>query len=178
MSSWRGDRLGVAVGQGVLGAARGNVPQYGLAWHRADLRGGHRKAGLYLGRGTDPNAAESAAQAGRSGNDTTRFVNQALLQRPCREKVAIRLLGLSSALEACPYGIEMARSHIWDRPRLGCWDPTPARSAAAEFVSVLVSFVVGRLGPGDVTPALVEHAADADDRACTWVLRTRKRVTG
>jgi hypothetical protein len=44
------------------------------------------------------------------------------------------------------------------------------------IVSVVVSFVVVRLGPGDVAPALVEHVADADDLARTWVRRTRKRV--
>jgi ABC-type thiamin/hydroxymethylpyrimidine transport system permease subunit len=37
--------------------------------------------------------------------------------------------------------------------------------AATGLVSVLVSFVVVRLGSGHVVAGLVEHGADADDRA-------------
>ena len=53
---------------------------------------------------------------------------------------------------------------IKGRPRLGRWDASPARSAAAaSSVSVLVSFVVVRLGSATAADGLVEHEADVDD---------------
>jgi hypothetical protein len=53
---------------------------------------------------------------------------------------------------------------MWDTPRLKRWDASPARSTAASLVSVLVSFVVVRLGSATATDGLVEHGADADNR--------------
>jgi hypothetical protein len=59
-----------------------------------------------------------------------------------------------------------------------CARRSPAVDAAADVVSVLVSFVVVRLGSENVAAGLVEHGVDADDRSRTLVRRTRKRVTG
>jgi hypothetical protein len=39
----------------------------------------------------------------------------------------------------------------------------PVSTAPADLVSVLVSFVVVRLGSATATDGLVEHIADADD---------------
>lgn len=46
--------------------------------------------------------------------------------------------------------------------RVGRSDPNPARDAAADLVSVLVSFVVVRGGSATATDSLVEHVAYAD----------------
>ena len=54
-----------------------------------------------------------------------------------------------------------------ERPPIGVGrlDTSPALDAAAAFVSVLVSFVVVRLGSTTAAGGLVEYEADADDRA-------------
>jgi hypothetical protein len=49
-------------------------------------------------------------------------------------------------------------------------------TAAADVVSVVVSFVVVRGGLATLADGLVEHVGDADGRARTLVRRTRKRV--